>query len=141
MKKPLFAYLLITLITVDTAQAEYYVDKARKKLKNYGLARCIHREFLEDSDAKKDIGVSIGAYGFLGRGMYFIEQNEETLKTLHDPYNATMHYYLYAYDRTHVTSMLSNKKIVVLTCLDIYNSKELDLFIITQDKYMDQERY
>ncbi|GFM67419.1 hypothetical protein PSCICJ_35370 [Pseudomonas cichorii] len=112
------------------------VAAARQSLKDYGLANCIVKQFPDESDVKSDIKLAIGAYGFMGGGMHTVLQNEDTLETLHNPYKATMDYVFSAYDKVSAGSKYSKKKMVLYACLKVYNSKEFDEFIKSQDKYI-----
>lgn len=105
-------------------------------LKNYGLSHCILKSFNEDSALEKDIGLSAGAYSFMGKGMHTVVQNEDTLQVLHDPYRETRNYVLEAYDQTASNSKYSNSKVVFHGCLEVYNSEAFDRFIKTQDPYI-----
>ncbi|GFM69763.1 hypothetical protein PSCICL_07550 [Pseudomonas cichorii] len=112
------------------------VAAARQSLKDYGLSNCIVKQFSGESDIKSDIKLAIGAYGFMGGGMHTVLQNEDTLETLHNPYKVTMDYVFSAYDKVSAGSKYSKKKMVFYACLKVYNSKEFDAFIKSQDKYI-----
>lgn len=128
--------LCIFSLTTDRVYANDHVNQARQNLKTYGLSSCFDRQFLDASDAKKDIEMSIDAYSHSNRGMHLITNYTSKFRKFSDAYAATKYYYFYAYDHTRVISPLSNKQIALLSCLAIYNSEELDSFITTQDKYI-----
>ena len=133
-------YLIIFLLClVSSALAlsdEKHTEQARQTLKNYGLSHCILNSFNEDSALKKDIGLSAGAYSFMGKGLHTVVQNEDTLQVLHDPYRETRNHVLEAYDQTASSSKYSNSKVVFHGCLEVYNSEAFDRFIKTQDPYI-----
>jgi hypothetical protein len=135
MREKLAFLLLFVFGTVSPA---YGADTAtaRQSLKNYGLAHCIADQFPDKSDIRDDIGATIGIYSFVGGGMHTILQDEDTLETLHDPYTATAHYVTSIYNSASATSKHTNKKIVFYACLEIYNSKGLDFFVRSQDRYI-----
>ncbi|WP_150618137.1 hypothetical protein [Pseudomonas fluorescens] len=139
MKRILFLMFLVIGGICTTASAAVDVQAARLSLKNYGLAYCIANQFPDKSDVRDDIGIAIGIYGFMGSGMHTILQNEDTLETLHNPYDATSDYVFAAYDKVSAGSKYTDKKVVFYACLDVYNSKEFDAFIKTQDKYIRHE--
>jgi hypothetical protein len=85
---------------------------------------------------EKDIALSANAYSFMGKGMHTILQNEDTLQVLHDPYKQTRNYVSAAYEQTPSNSKHSNKKVVFLGCLKVYNSEAFNRFIKTQDAYI-----
>ncbi|MHC8389837.1 hypothetical protein ACYZTM_17770 [Pseudomonas sp. MDT2-39-1] len=115
---------------------EQHTEEARQSLKNYGLSHCILKPFKEKSALEKDIGLSAGAFSFIGKGMHTILQNEDTLQVLHDPYKETTDYVLTAYKQTSSTSKHSSQKMVFYGCLEVYNSVAFDRFIKTQDRFI-----
>ncbi|MEO3726428.1 hypothetical protein ABHN98_17930 [Pseudomonas syringae] len=117
---------------------EEHTEQARQNLKNYGLSRCILAPFKERSALEKDIGLSAGAYSFMGKGLHTAVQNEDTLQVVHDPYKETENYVLAAYDQTPSASQHSNRKVVFYACLEVYNSHAFDSFIKTQDAYISE---
>lgn len=135
MRRTLTFLLLVGLGTVSSA---YGADRAaaRLSLKNYALAHCIANQFSDKSDLRDDVGAAIGMYGFMGGGMHNMLQNEDTLETLHDPYAATDDYVSSVYDSVSANSKYRDKKVVFYACLKIYNSKELDRFVKSQDQYI-----
>ncbi|MDI2143011.1 MULTISPECIES: hypothetical protein [unclassified Pseudomonas] len=117
---------------------EKHTEQARQNLKNYGLSHCILAPFKEQSALEKDIGLSAGAYSFMGKGLHTVVQNEDTLEVVHDPYKETENYVLAAYDQTSSANQLSNRKAVFYACLEVYNSQAFDSFIKTQDAYVSE---
>ncbi|MDD1137220.1 hypothetical protein M5G22_06600 [Pseudomonas sp. TNT2022 ID233] len=117
---------------------EEHTEQARQNLKNYGLSRCILAPFKERSALEKDIGLSAGAYSFMGKGLHTAVQNEDTLQVVHDPYKETENYVLAAYDQTPSASQHSNRKVVFYACLEVYNSHAFDSVIKTQDAYISE---
>ncbi|WP_129972307.1 MULTISPECIES: hypothetical protein [unclassified Pseudomonas] len=115
---------------------EEHTEQARQNLKNYGLSYCILAPFKEQSALEKDIGLSAGAYSFMGKGLHTIVQNEDTLEVTHDPYAETEKYMADAYLKKSSTSKQTGKNIVFYSCLEIYNSPEFDAFIKSQDRYL-----
>jgi hypothetical protein len=85
---------------------------------------------------EKDIGLSAGAYSFMGKGMHTVLQNEDTLQVLHDPYKETRNYVYAAYEQTPSISKHSKSNVVFYGCLEVYNSEAFDRFIKTQDRYI-----
>lgn len=136
MKQFLLAFLFLATCFGSAAYGSVDVVAARQSLKDYGLSYCIVNQFSDESDIKTDINLAIGAYGFMGKGMHAVLQNEDTLETLHNPYKATMDYVFSAYDKVSAGSKYSKKKMVFYACLKVYNSKEFDAFIKSQDKYI-----
>ncbi|WDH33451.1 hypothetical protein [Pseudomonas chlororaphis] len=136
MKRILAVLLLTTGNMGSVAYAGVDVAAARQSLKNYGLGYCIVNQFKNESDVKSDIESAIGAYSFMGSGMHTILQNEDTLETLHNPYDATTDFVFSMYEKTQASSKYRDKKVVFYACLDIYNSKAFDDFIKTQDPYI-----
>ncbi|AVO60125.1 hypothetical protein [Pseudomonas chlororaphis] len=137
--KRILAVLLLTAGNMGSvAYAGVDVAAARQSLKNYGLGYCIVNQFKDASDVKSDIESAIGAYSFMGSGMHSILQNEDTLETLHNPYDATTDFVSSMYEKTQASSKYTDKKVVFYACLDIYNSKAFDEFIKTQDPYITQ---
>lgn len=138
MKRILAVWLLIAGNMGSVAYAGGDITAARQSLKNYGLGYCIVNQFKNESDVKSDIESAIGAYSFMGSGMHTILQNEDTLETLHNPYDATTNFVFSMYEKTQASSKYTDKKVVFYACLDIYNSKAFDDFIKTQDTYITQ---
>ncbi|KAA5840118.1 hypothetical protein F2A38_19915 [Pseudomonas chlororaphis] len=138
MKRILAVWLLIAGNMGSVAYAGGDITAARQSLKNYGLGYCIVNQFKNESDVKSDIESAIGAYSFMGSGMHTILQNENTLETLHNPYDATTNFVFSMYEKTQASSKYTDKKVVFYACLDIYNSKAFDDFIKTQDPYITQ---
>ncbi|NNB43693.1 hypothetical protein [Pseudomonas chlororaphis] len=137
--KRILAVLLLTAGNMGSvAYAGVDVAAARQSLKNYGLGYCIVNQFKDASDVKSDIESAIGAYSFMGSGTHSILQNEDTLETLHNPYDATTDFVSSMYEKTQASSKYTDKKVVFYACLDIYNSKAFDEFIKTQDPYITQ---
>ncbi|AZD93812.1 MULTISPECIES: hypothetical protein [Pseudomonas] len=137
--KRILAVLLLTAGNMGSvAYAGIDVAAARQSLKNYGLGYCIVNQFKDESDVKSDIESAIGAYSFMGSGMHRILQNEDTLETLHNPYDATTDFVFSMYEETQASSKYTDKKVVFYACLDLYNSKAFDDFIKTQDPYITQ---
>ncbi|MGV8886873.1 MAG: T6SS amidase immunity protein Tai4 family protein [Pseudomonas sp.] len=128
--------LALLLMSGRAISAQVDIDKARETLKDYGLANCISRQFKGESEIKSDIGLAIGAYSSMGKGQHRIIQNEDTLEVTHDPYAETEKYMRNAYAKTSSVSKHSDKKMVFYGCLEVYNSKELDAFIKSQDQYL-----
>lgn len=112
---------------------------ARQSLKNYGLAYCMARQFPERSAMGEDVGHAIGMYGVMGGGLHQVLQDEDTLTTLHDPYDATTDYVFKAYDQVAANSKYRPGKVVLHACLQVYNSRAFDRFIRTQDSYIRQQ--
>lgn len=140
MKKTLALSLLLVLVAAGTVYAtdtDTDTEAARIYLKKHGLVYCIAKQFPERSDMRKDLGLAMGSYHFMGTGMHRIIQNEDTLETLHDPYKATNNYILSVYDDFRAGHKFTKKKIVFHACLQIYNSKEFNDFIESQDQYID----
>ncbi|MGC5700873.1 hypothetical protein J4P02_11805 [Pseudomonas sp. NFXW11] len=134
--KRINALLLLLAAACSTAQATSTVEAARQSLKNYGLANCLGERFPEPSAMGQDVRHAIGMYGVLGAGLHNVLQNEDTLETLHDPYNATTDYVTAAYARASGRSKYSPTKVVLHACLEVYNSRAFDDFIQTQDRYI-----
>lgn len=128
--------LALLLVSGQALSAGINIDKARETLKDYGLANCISSQFKNESDIKSDIGLAIGAYSSMGKGQHLIIQNEDTLEVTHDPYAETEKYMRNAYAKTSSLSKHSDKKMVFYGCLEVYNSKEFDAFIQSQDQYL-----
>lgn len=116
------------------------VKKARESLKNYGLVNCIASQFTESSAIGADLAATSGAYHFMGKGMHIIVQDEGSLITRHDPYQATKVFVAVAYGASHNISKLSTKKLVFHRCLKIFNSPEYDRFIASQDRYIERNQ-
>jgi len=135
MRRTLTFLLLVVLGTVSSAYGAD-IAAARLSLKNYALAHCIANQFSDKSDLRDDVGAAIGMYGFMGGGTHNILQNEDTLETLHDPYAATDDYVSSVYDSVSANSKYRDKKVVFYACLKIYNSKDLDRFVKSQDQYI-----
>ncbi|ANH96249.1 hypothetical protein A8L59_02280 [Pseudomonas koreensis] len=133
-------YLIIFLLCLASSALalsdEKHTEQARQTLKNYGLSHCILKSFNEDSALKKDIGLSAGAYSFMGKGMHTVVQNEDTLQVLHDPYKETRNYVYAAYEQTPSISKHSKSNVVFYGCMEVYNSESFDRFIKTQDAYI-----
>jgi len=72
----------------------------------------------------------------MGKGQHLIIQNEDTLEVTHDPYAETEKYMNNAYTKTSSVSKHSDKKMVFYGCLEVYNSKEFNAFIKSQDQYL-----
>ncbi|MGY4818262.1 hypothetical protein ACVNP3_20225 [Pseudomonas chlororaphis subsp. piscium] len=136
MKRILAVLLLTAGHLGSVVYAGVDVAAARQSLKNYGLGYCIVNQFNDESDVKRDIESAIGAYSFMGSGMHSILQNEDTLETLHDPYDATTDFMSSMYEKTQASSKHADKKVVFHACLAIYNAQALDDFIKTQDPYI-----
>lgn len=84
--------LLLFCYSSPVYSDDSHIQEARLSLKNYGLSHCVLKQFNEKSAIEKDISLSAGAYSFMGNGMHTVLQNEDTLKTLHDPYKETREY-------------------------------------------------
>lgn len=130
------AWLLSLTAVCSAAQATSAVDAARQSLKNYGLAHCLAERFTEPSAMRQDVGHALGMYGVLGAGRYDVQQNEDTLEILHDPYTATSDYVAAAYEHASGRSQYRRDKVVLHACLEVYNSRAFDAFIQTQDRYI-----
>ncbi|WP_223520039.1 type VI secretion system amidase immunity protein Tai4 [Pseudomonas sp. GL-B-19] len=128
--------LALLLVSGQAISAEINIDKARETLKNYGLANCISSQFKNESEIKSDIGLAIGAYSSMSKGQHLIIQNEDTLEVTYDPYAETEKYMRNAYAHTSSLSKHSNKKMVFYGCLEVYNSREFDAFIQSQDQFL-----
>ncbi|AJO79648.1 hypothetical protein [Pseudomonas sp. MRSN 12121] len=136
MKRMLAVLLLTAGQLGSVAYAGVDVAAARQSLKNYGLGYCIVNQFKAKSDLKRDIESAIGGYSFMGNGMHSIQQNEDTLETLHDPYEATTDFVSSLYEKTQANSKHRDRKVVFHACLAIYNAQAFDDFIKTQDPYI-----
>ncbi len=135
--KPTAMIPLLLLLYHTPAIAECrYIEQARLLLKNYGLVNCIATQFSAPSAMSVDLGATSRAYHFMGRGKHMIRQNEETLETLHDPYQATKAFVTSAYASTYNVSKQTNQAMVFYSCLDIFHSTAYDQFITSQDKYI-----
>ncbi|HDZ55207.1 MAG TPA: hypothetical protein ENI17_11715 [Pseudomonas xinjiangensis] len=134
MKALLFAALLVSGCSTglaDTAAAE-----ARQSLKNYGLSRCLLEALPEEESVlREDLASASRAYHFMGNGAHRILQDEESLDTLHDPYQETRNFVLSRYTATASPMKAGNGNSAFHACLAIYNSAEFDQFIRTQDAY------
>ncbi len=128
--------LALLLVSGRAISTEINTDKARETLKNYGLANCIASQFKDESGVKSDIGLAIGSYSSMGKGQHLIIQNENTLEVTHDPYAETEKYMRNAYAKTSSVSKHSDKKMVFYSCLEVYNSKEFEAFVQSQDQYL-----
>lgn len=135
MRHPIF-FSLCLICSMHAVSGENHIAQARQMLKNYGLSHCILKPFKENSALEKDIGLSAGAYSFMGKGMHSVLQNEDTLQVLHDPYKETRNYVYAAYKQTPSISKHSNSNVVFYGCLEVYNSEAFDGFIKTQDAYI-----
>ncbi len=128
--------LALLLVSGRAMATEIDTDRARETLKNYGLATCIASQFKDESGIKSDIGLAIGSYSSMGKGQHLIIQNENTLEVRHDPYVETEKYMRVAYANTSSISKHSDKKMVFYGCLEVYNSREFDAFVQSQDQYL-----
>ncbi|MBU0525588.1 MULTISPECIES: hypothetical protein [Pseudomonas fluorescens group] len=135
MRIPAISFLCL-LYSGFVVSNEQHTEEARQSLKNYGLSHCILKPFNEKSALEKDIGLTAGAFSFMGKGMHTILQNEDTLQVLHDPYKETTDYILTAYNQTSSNSKHLNQKMVFYGCLEVYNSVAFDRFIKTQDRFI-----
>lgn len=137
MRIPAISFLCL-LYSGFVVSNEQHTEEARQSLKNYGLSHCILKPFKEKSALEKDIGLTAGAFSFMGKGMHTILQNEDTLQVLHDPYKETTDYVLTAYNQTSSNSKHSSQKMVFYGCLEVYNSVAFDRFIKTQDRFISE---
>lgn len=128
--------LWLLLCAGPALAAEVDVQQARISLKNYGLVNCLTAPFKEKSELRADLGRASGAYHFMGKGAHDIVQNEDTLQTLHDPYQATQLFMQEAYDKVSSVSKHTNRKVVSYACLEVYNSPAFEQFIESQDPYL-----
>ncbi|CAI8823773.1 MULTISPECIES: hypothetical protein [Pseudomonas] len=135
MRRP-FIFSLSLICSMHAVSDENHRAQARQMLKNYGLSHCILKPFKENSALQKDIGLSAGAYSFMGKGMHTVLQNEDTLQVLHDPYKETRNYVYAAYEQTPSISKHSKSNVVFYGCLEVYNSEAFDSFIKNQDRYI-----
>ena len=120
-----------------TGHADNSTEGARQSLKNHGLSRCLLEALSEeDSVLREDLASASRAYHFMGNGAHQILQNEETLNTLHDPYQETRNFVLSRYSGTGSPMKTSEGSSAFHACLAIYNSAEFDEFIRTQDAYL-----
>lgn len=129
-------FFLVSFLCAGNAAYGADIAAARQALKNYGLAHCIADQFPDKSAMRDDMGGAIGLYGFMGKGLHDILQDEDTLETRHNPYVATADYIASVYSGVPASSKYANKKVVFYACLDIYNAEAFDRFISTQDKYI-----
>ncbi len=135
MKALLFAALLVS--GCATSQADIAAGEARQSLKNYGFSRCLLNALPEEESVlREDLASASRAYHFTGNGVHQILQDEESLKTLHDPYLETRHFVLSRYADTGSPMKAGNGNSAFHACLAIYNSAEFDQFIRTQDNYL-----
>jgi len=141
MKITLSFLILLSIFHKETLAEEKInnnIENARIMLKNYGLSKCITNHFEENSKLKKDISLSGGTYHFMNSGLHQIQQNEETLETIYDPYKATRNF-VYSHYKHYKSIGKNTTTLVFDTCLKIYHSEEYNNFIHKQDQYVTTE--
>ncbi|PKM05004.1 MAG: hypothetical protein CVV16_02335 [Gammaproteobacteria bacterium HGW-Gammaproteobacteria-6] len=135
IKAPLLALLLLSGCSVELADSAD--EEARQSLKNYGLSRCLLDSQPEEASAlREDLATASQAYHFMGNGAHRIVQNENSLETLHDPYQATRDFVLNRYAVTGSAMKSASGSSAFYACLAIYNSAEFDEFVRTQNAYL-----
>lgn len=127
---------LCCFLSLNIYATEALKSKARLSLKNYGFTKCITSQFEQQSAIKKDFNSASRAYHFMGKGLHMILQNEDTFDVLHNPYKEVQVFVKSAMKTNSSISKYTNANIVSVQCLSIYNSKEYDKFIRTQDAYI-----
>ncbi len=120
------------------------IEEARNKLKVYGLSECLYQQYKNKVDVNNnvilnDILITNSSYHFMGSGDYFIEQNEETYKTIYDPYKETKAFISKIYPTITERNKRTGEPVVMINCLKIYNSKEFDEFIKKQDEFIEPQ--
>ncbi|MFN3579603.1 MAG: hypothetical protein ACK4VV_03925 [Pseudomonas sp.] len=90
----------------------------------------------EESALREDLASASRAYHFMGHGPHQILQDEDSLETLHDPYQETRSFVLSRYAATGSPMKTGDGKSAFHACLAIYNSAEFDQFVRTQDAYL-----
>lgn len=93
------------------------LDKNHMMLKSYGLGVCMNTHLLEKNKMRSDIGEALGGYFQLiehygSKDMLQVES-----------------YFEKKYDSVKGVSKITNRPMVFMGCMKIYNSKELDEFI------------
>ena len=135
MKALLLAALLVS--GCATGLNDTTLEEARQSLKNYGLSRCLLENLPRDDSAlREDLASASRAYHFMGKGRHQILQDEESLNTLHDPYQATRNFVVARYPTAGSAMKAGNGNSAFHACLSIYNSAEFDEFVRTQDAYL-----
>lgn len=135
MRSYFLMFLLIFCTNTYADYAQINTPAGREHLKDYGLAHCIHGQFSQNSPLYKDIEWSAYIYSLMVDQSYTVDSNKITVTAPYDPYTAINTYFSTAYAKTQAESRPDDNESVLKVCLDVYNSKELDTFVKTQDKY------
>ncbi len=114
--------IAIALLLPSTSYATSNIA-ARQILKKWGIAYCLFYA-APTSEMKSEAGRTMGAY--FQKGMHDDERAYEDVRS----------YVRSAFDQNSLVSKEDGKKIVLLTCLDLYNDMIFDRVISKQDKYV-----
>lgn len=123
MKIGIILFMLITLLFSKNiiTNKNIELDSNQQRLKNYGLGYCITTLNKDkNSITTKDIDIAIGGYFNLMTYDYDVTRK-------------VIHYILKNAKKISSISKHSGNPINFMRCMEIYNSKEFDLFIIEQD--------
>lgn len=133
--KPLLFFLALAMGAPVWATPSEATLAARQSLKNYGLSRCLLTAYPQPGALRDDVAEAVGAYHFMGRGQHRIQQNEETLETLHDPYAAVESYFREAM-ADEPAQMKQGGANAFAGCVALYNSVGVDELVRQQDDYI-----
>lgn len=133
--KPLLVFLALAMGTSVWAAPSEATLAARQSLKNYGLSRCLLDAYPQPGALRDAVAEAVGAYHFMGRGQHRIQQNEETLETLHDPYAALADYFREAMVNE-PAQMKQGGANAFAGCVALYNSVGVDELVRQQDDYI-----
>lgn len=133
--KPLLFFLALVIGTPVWATPSEATLAARQSLKNYGLSRCLLDAYPQPGALTDDVAKAVGAYHFMGRGQHRIQQDEDTLETLHDPYAAVESYFREAM-ADEPAQMKWGGANAFAGCLALYNSVGVDELVRQQDDYI-----
>ncbi len=94
------------------------LDKNQLMLKNHSFGVCMNTHLLEDNEMNRDIGDTLGRYNQIIK--YY---GSSDMKRVDEYINKES-------EKVKGVSMFTNKPITFISCIDIYNSKEFDEFIL-----------
>lgn len=142
----IFTAILISLLSFSflTTRDNQLEEKeyARLSMSYYGFFQCIVNsyEYLNSKELSKiehDLMLAANRYSMFNRGMYSIEQNEETLENIYDPYKETKDFITaLSYDNLEKKKLDKNFN-PILRCLYAFESREYKKFIHSLDHYID----
>lgn len=149
MKKIISIFLMVISLSVYSNPINYLVGDempehqkearikyARQTLKDYGLLGCLLNVDKNDSLLRINLQKLISEFSLFGNGKYILDQNEDTLEVIYNPYKSVYDYF----DQNKKPYLSLNFEVGEIqsgACFRVYHSDEYQKFIDSQDPYID----